>query len=54
VKTESFLIAIRRKGDSEWNYLDGAGLLDDPRMLDDLLPELESGIVLPANTIEVE
>jgi hypothetical protein len=54
LKTESFLVAVRKKGGGPWTYLDGAGLRDNPRMLDEMLPELERGIVLPPNTLEFE
>jgi hypothetical protein len=54
LRTESFLIAVRHKGGGPWTYLDGAGLRDNPLMLEELLPELERGIVLPPNTLAFE
>lgn len=51
-KSTTFMIAIRRIGDSNWKYLDGAGLRKHPDLLYQLLPELERGISLPLNMIE--
>jgi hypothetical protein len=51
-KSTTFMIAIRRVGDGEWKYLDGAGLRKHPELLYQLLPKLERGIALPPNMIE--
>lgn len=53
VKSTTFMIAIRRLNSSDWKYIDGAGLRDNPAMLYQLLPRLERGISLPPNTMEV-
>lgn len=51
-KSTGFMIAIRKRGESEWKYLDGSGLRRGSNLLYMLLPELERGIVLPPNTVE--
>jgi hypothetical protein len=51
-RSTTFMIAIRRVGDSQWKYLDGAGLRRSPGLLYQLLPKLERGIALPANQVE--
>ena len=51
LKSTSFMIAIRRVGDSEWKYLDGAGLRNNPDILSRLLPDLEPGVKYPENVI---
>ena len=53
VRSTTFMIAVRRVGDSQWKYLDGAGLRRSPDLLYQLLPKLERGIALPANQVEV-
>jgi hypothetical protein len=53
VKSTTFMIAIRRVGSQEWKYLDGSGLRKNPELLYQLLPQLERGISLPLNMIEV-
>lgn len=52
-KSTTFMIAIRRTGGTEWKYIDGAGLRKHPDLLYQLLPELERGISLPPNKIEI-
>lgn len=52
LRSTTFMIAIRRIGDTGWKYLDGAGLRDHPELLYQLLPELERGISLPLNLME--
>ena len=52
VRSTTFMIAVRRVGDSQWKYLDGAGLRRSPDLLYQLLPKLERGIALPANQVE--
>jgi hypothetical protein len=51
-RSTTFMIAIRRVGDSQWKYLDGAGLRRSPDLLCQLVPKLERGIALPANQVE--
>jgi len=52
-KTTNFMIAIRPAKGGAWQFLDGAGLRQDPEMLYQLLPKLQPGITLPENTVEV-
>lgn len=52
-KTTNFMIAIRPAKGGAWQYLDGAGLRQNPEVLYQLLPKLEQGIELPANTVEL-
>lgn len=52
VKSTTFMIAIRHVGETDWKYLDGAGLRKHPDMLYQLLPKLDRQITLPPNTIE--
>jgi hypothetical protein len=52
VRSTTFMIAIRHVGETDWKYLDGAGLRKHPEMLYQLLPELERPIALPPNAIE--
>ena len=52
-KSTTFMIAIRRVGDTEWKYIDGAGLRKHPGLLYQLFPKLERGISLPPNKIEI-
>jgi hypothetical protein len=54
LRIASFLVAIRPKGGGAWTYLDGVGLRDNPRMLEELLPRLTTDLELPPNTIELE
>jgi hypothetical protein len=49
-----FMIAIRRIGTDEWKYLDGGGLRTKPDLLYTLLPNLERGIQLPPNYLELQ
>lgn len=53
VRATSFMIAIRKVGEADWLYLDGAGIGKHPDMLYRLLPKLERGIELPPNTMEL-
>lgn len=53
VKTVSFMIAVRPMKGGAWRYLDGVGLMKRPDMLNLLLPQLEPGITLPQNTVEL-
>lgn len=52
LKSVGFLIAIRPKAGGDWKYLDGAGLRNNPQMLQTLLPALDKSVQLPPNTIE--
>ena len=46
------MFELRRIGGSGWAYLDGTGLQDNPRLLRQLLPALEPGVILPKREIE--
>ena len=52
VKSTSFMIAARR-GNEDWRYLDGAGLIENPGLLWILFPELDQDVDLPENRMEV-
>lgn len=52
IRSTSFMVAVRHVGASQWSYLDGAGLLDNPGMLWQLLPALESDVILPKGGAE--
>lgn len=54
VKGTGFLVAIRKKPDGKWLFLDGAGMRRNPDQLWTLLPELPKDVELPPNTMEVE
>ena len=51
-RTHPSLYALRRVGDTEWKYLDGAGLRNHPDLLSQRLPELDPKVEYPENTIE--
>jgi hypothetical protein len=51
-KSTNFMIAIRPAKGGAWQFLDGAGLRQNPEMLYQLLPKLQHGITLPENTVE--
>ncbi|MDV9043635.1 hypothetical protein [Stenotrophomonas sp. RAC2] len=52
MRSTSFMIAVRRIGATQWRYLDGAAMLDNPALLRQLLPALEPGVVLPKGGLE--
>jgi len=52
VKTTGFLIAIRNLNGESWRYADSAGLVENPKYLSVLLPELQVPVELPQNTVE--
>ncbi|HDS1532719.1 TPA: hypothetical protein QEK88_002599 [Stenotrophomonas maltophilia] len=52
IRSTSFMVAVRHVGTSQWRYLDGAGLIDNPAMLRQLLPALEPGVILPKGGVE--
>ncbi|MCU1134328.1 hypothetical protein [Stenotrophomonas maltophilia] len=52
MRSTTFMVAVRRIGGSGWTYLDGTGLQDNPRLLRQLLPALEPGVILPKRQIE--
>ncbi|HDS1216990.1 MULTISPECIES: hypothetical protein [Stenotrophomonas] len=52
MRSTTFMVAVRRIGGSGWTYLDGTGLQDNPRLLRQLLPALEPGVILPKREIE--
>ncbi len=47
MRSAGFMVAIRPVGGTQWKFLDGAGIADNPGLLYTLLPKLERGIVLP-------
>ncbi|WP_221029560.1 hypothetical protein [Actomonas aquatica] len=51
LRTQSFMIAIRTKGESDWKYLDGSGLQQNPALLRTLFPELDESVETPAITV---
>jgi hypothetical protein len=53
VRTTSFMIAIRKVGETEWLFLDGAGIAKQPELLYRLLPKLEQGVPLPPSSAEL-
>jgi hypothetical protein len=52
-RSVGFLIAARAKGDSEWQFLDGAPLRKDTSVLWQLFPMFPKDVPIPANTIEL-
>ncbi|HEL2977592.1 TPA: hypothetical protein UMB92_000406 [Stenotrophomonas maltophilia] len=52
MRSTSFMVAVRRVGGTQWSYLDGAALLDNPALLRQLLPALEPGVTLPKGGME--
>ncbi|CCP13465.1 hypothetical protein SMSKK35_3976 [Stenotrophomonas maltophilia SKK35] len=52
MRSTSFMVAVRRVGTTQWSYLDGAALLDNPALLRQLLPALEPGVVVPKGGME--
>lgn len=52
MRSTSFLVAVRRTGTTQWRYLDGAAMLDNPALLGQLLPALEPGVPLPSGGME--
>jgi len=53
VRSIGFLIAIRGGANSEWLFLDGAGLRQNPGALKILLPGLPESLALPENRKEL-
>ena len=53
VKATSYMIAIRKVGETDWLYLDGAGIGNHADKLYRLLPKLERGVALPPSTREL-
>lgn len=47
VKSTSFMVAIRKRGSDQWKYIDGAGVAQNPQVLQTLFPKLETGVELP-------
>ncbi|AWB80156.1 hypothetical protein D7U87_18975 [Stenotrophomonas maltophilia] len=52
MRSTSFMVAVRRVGTTQWRYLDGAAMLDNPALLRQLLPALEPGVTLPRGGME--
>lgn len=52
MRSTSFMVAVRRVGTSQWNFIDGSTLLDNPALLRQLLPALEPGVTLPKSGME--
>jgi hypothetical protein len=53
VRSQGFYVAVRKKSDSEWKFLDGAGMRNNPDMLWTLLPDLPRGVEIPPVKREV-
>lgn len=51
VRSAGFMVAIRQAGGTQWKFLDGAGIADNPGLLYTLLPKLERGITLPPHGV---
>jgi hypothetical protein len=51
--SKGFLIAARKKGTSDWLFLDGASLRKSPELLRKLFPDLPKDIELPPNQAEL-
>jgi len=49
VTRKGFMIAIRKKGESKWKYLDGAGFKQNPNSLWLIFPKLPRDVKLPEN-----
>ncbi len=52
MRSTSFMLAVRRFGTTQWSFIDGAALLDNPALLRQLLPALEPGVTLPKGGME--
>lgn len=52
MRSTSFMVAVRRVGATQWSFIDGAALLDNPALLRQLLPALEPGVALPRGGME--
>lgn len=52
MRSTSFMLAVRHVGSPQWSFIDGAALLDNPALLRQLLPALESGVTLPKGGME--
>lgn len=53
VRSQGFYVAVRKKSDRAWKFLDGAGLRNNPDMLWTLLPDLPRGVEIPPVKREV-
>ena len=52
MRSTSFMVAVRRVGTTQWRYLEGAALPDNPGLWQQRLPDLEPGVVLPESETE--
>lgn len=52
VKSTGFLIAIRKRPDGRWLFLDGSAIRDNKEMLRMMLPELPEDVELPPSRME--
>ncbi|TFZ42897.1 hypothetical protein E5C33_19360 [Stenotrophomonas maltophilia] len=52
MRSTSFMVAVRRVGTTQWRFIDGAALLDNPALLRQLLPALEPDVTLPKGGME--
>lgn len=50
-KSSTFMIGARRKDQTEWKFMDGAGLRKNPQLLHSFFPDLPKDIALPPNTV---
>jgi hypothetical protein len=47
IRSQGFYVAVKKKEDGAWRFLDGAGMRNNPEMLWTLLPDLPRGVEIP-------
>ncbi|MBL8259042.1 MAG: hypothetical protein JNM60_04420 [Candidatus Competibacteraceae bacterium] len=52
-KSSSFMIGARRKDQTEWKFMDGAGLRKNPQLLHSFFPDLPKDVALPPNEVRL-
>jgi hypothetical protein len=52
-RTESYFIAVRPAGKSDWKFIDAAGLRKHPEILRQFFPSLPKEVVTPPNKVEI-
>ena len=52
-RAESYYIAVRPAGKSDWKFIDAAGLRKNPEVLRQLFPGLPKEVVTPPNKVEI-
>ena len=53
-QADSYYIAVRAVGGSEWRFIDGAGLRKRPAVLRQLFPDLPKDVVPPRNEVTIK